>query len=74
MSDLIFDIEKFVTDFKLKSVKLFVPKTYTLYSLAGASALAAYVNRVCKIPTTLVANEEKVEEITMCLPLVEDPR
>lgn len=73
MSELIFDIEKFVNDFDLKSVKLFVPKTYTLYSLAGASALAAYLNRICKIPTTLVANQEKVEEVSMCLPLVESP-
>lgn len=73
MSELIFDIEKFVNDFNLKSVKLFIPKTYTLYSLAGASALSAYLNKVCKIPTTLVADQEKVNEVSMCLPLVESP-
>ena len=73
MSELIFDIEKLVRDFNLKSVKLFVPGTYTLHSLAGASALSAYLNTICKIPTTLVAYEEKVQNVTVCLPVTERP-
>ena len=73
LTDLIFDIEKLVNDFSLKSVKLFIPNTYTLYSLAAASALSAYLNKVCQIPTTLVANQENVQKVSMCLPLTEDP-
>lgn len=73
MTDLIFDIEKLVNDFSLKSVKIFIPNTYALYSLAAASALASYLNTVCEIPTTLVANEEEVNKVSMCLPLTEDP-
>lgn len=75
LSELIFDVEKFVNDFNLKEgVKLFVPSTYTLYSLAGAAALSAYLNTVCKIKTTLVADEEAVKDVTLCLPLTEDPK
>lgn len=75
MSELIFDVEKFVKDFNLKEgVKLFVPKTYTLYSLAGATALSAYLNTICKIKTTLVANQEEVEKVSLCLPVTEDPQ
>lgn len=73
MTDLIFDIEKLVNDFSLRSVKIFIPNTYALYSLAAASALAAYLNTVCEIPTTLVANEEEVNKVSLCLPLTEDP-
>lgn len=72
--DLLFDVEKFVEDFNLKGVKLFVPKTYDLYSLAGASALYVYINEVCQIPTTLVADEKKIREVSDCLPEIEDPR
>ena len=71
--NLIFDVEKLVKDFHLKGVKLFVPGTYTLHSLAGASALAAYLNNICKISTTLVAYKDKVEKVSMCLPAVENP-
>ena len=73
MTDLIFDIEKLVNDFSLKSVKLFIPNTYALYSLAAASALASYLNTVCQISTTLVANQKNVEKVSMCIPLTEDP-
>lgn len=73
MSELIFDVEKFVNDFNLKSVKLFIPKEYPLYSLATAAALSAYLNKVCKIPTTLVANQSKIEDVSMCIPLAESP-
>lgn len=73
MEDLIFNIETYCKDFKFAKVRLFVPDTYSLFSLAGASALAVYLNRVCHIETTLVANQQKVDEVSLCLPLTENP-
>lgn len=73
MTELIFDIERFCKDFNFKKVRIFVPDDYALHSLASASALAAYLNQVCHIDTTMVANQEKVNNVSLCLPLVEDP-
>lgn len=73
MTELIYDIEKFCKDFKFSKVRIFVPASYALSSLAAASALATYLIRVCHIDTMLVADQERVNQVSMCLPLVEDP-
>lgn len=72
-SELIFDIEKYCKDFNLNKVRLFVPSDYSLYSLAGCSALASYLNQVCHIETTLVAYQDLIDDVSLCLPLAEDP-
>ena len=73
LSDLIYDIERFAHDFELDKVKMFVPSDYPLKSLAAASALSAYLAQVCHMEAVLVADDDKVKDITVCLPVTQNP-
>ena len=72
MTHLIFDIEQFCRDFHFSKVRIFVPDDYALYSLAGAAALATYLTKECHINATIVAKQEEVNKVSMCLPVTEE--